>query len=213
MEKQFDPKEDATTVSKEIETGLAVDTRKAILQRRSIRKFQQTPVSHDILTDLVDMARMHASGNNLQPVRYAIISQEPMRNRIFPLLRWAGYLPDFKIAPDEQPAAYLILLKDTRIRKECGFDIGAAATTIMLMAETYGLGTCCIGSFAPGPLTELLGLEPELKPELVIALGYPAQKSRAVPCRDGNIRYSEAADGSLEVPKRTLDEVLVYADA
>lgn len=189
------------------------DIRKAILQRRSIRKFQQTPVSEDILRDLVDMARMHASGGNLQPVRYAIIAGSALKDQIFPLLKWAAYLPDFKIAPDEQPTAYLILLKDERIRKECGFDIGAAATTIMLMAESYGLGTCCIGSFALAPLTELLGLEPELKPELVIALGYPAQKSRTLPCRDSNIRYAEAADGSLEVPKRALDEVLVYTDA
>lgn len=189
------------------------DIRKAILQRRSIRKFDQRTVSEEILTDLVDMARMHASGNNLQPVRYGIISTREMRDKIFPHLKWAGYLPDFKILPEEEPTAYIVLFRDERVRKSCQFDIGAAATTIMLMAETYGLGTCCIGSFAPSPLTELFGLETEIIPELVIAMGYPAQKSRAVPCSDGNIRYREAADGYLEVPKRSLDDVLVYNDS
>lgn len=184
------------------------DTRKAILQRRSIRKFQQKSVPDNILTDLVNMARFHASGNNLQPIRYAIISQKEMTDKVFPLLRWAGYIPDYEIKPDEQPAAYIVLLSDERIRKSCKFDVGAAATTIMLMAETYGVSTCCIGSYAAEPLRELLGLEPELNPELVIAMGYPGHKSRAV-SYSGDIRYTVAEDGWLEVPKYSLDEVLV----
>lgn len=188
------------------------DIRKAILQRRSIRKFDQRPVSEEILIDLVNMARTHASGGNLQPVRYGIITSKTMCAKIFPLLKWAAYLPDFTILPHEEPTAYIVLFKDERSRKSCQFDIGAAATTIMLMAESYGLGTCCIGSFAAAPLTRLFGLDPELVPELVIAIGYPAQKSRAIPCSDGNIRYREGADGWIEVPKHSLDDVLVYRD-
>lgn len=188
------------------------DIRKAILHRRSIRKFEQKAVSTEILKDLVDMARMHASGGNLQPVRYGIISGKSMCSNVFPLLKWAAYLPEFNILPNEEPTAYIILFRDERVKKTCQFDIGAAATTIMLMAETYGLSTCCIGSFAAENLSDLLGLETELKPELIIALGYPAQKSRPVPCLDGDIRYKEAADGWLEVPKHPLEDVIVYND-
>lgn len=188
------------------------DIRKAILQRRSIRKFDQRPVSNDILRDLVDMARMHASGGNLQPVRYGLVTSKAMCDKIFPHLKWAAYLPDFTILPEEEPTAYIILFKDERARKSCQFDIGAAATTIMLMAETYGLGTCCIGSFTAAPLTELFGLEPEIVPELVIAMGYPGEKSRAIPCVEGDIRYRRGADGWLEVPKHSLEDVLVYTD-
>ena len=186
------------------------DLRKAILQRRSIRKFTQEPVRQEILLDLVDMARMHASGNNLQPVRYGIISGSGMCKQVFPMLRWAGYLPDFTIKSDEEPTAYIVLFKDDRVRKYCQFDIGAAATTIMLMAETYGLGSCCIGSFPVQQLADLLGLEEDLKPELVIALGYPAQKSRAVVCENDDIKYRESADGWFEIPKQPLEKVIVY---
>ena len=186
-----------------------IDIRSAILQRRSIRKFQPKPISREILFDLVDMARMHASGNNLQPVRYAVISDPEMTGKIFSLTRWAGYLPDFKISHGEEPTAYIVLLRDSRIKKSCDFDIGAASTNIMLTALEYGLGTCCIGSFSREPLNSLLGLEPELIPELIIALGYPAHVSRAVPCINGNIRYSQTEDGTFEVPKHSLEDVIM----
>lgn len=188
-----------------------MEIKNAILQRRSIRKFQQKPIPREILFDLVDMARMHASGNNLQPVRYAIISDPDTNRKIFPLTRWAGYLPNFKIQPGEEPAAYIVLLRDSRVKKSCDYDIGAASTNIMLTAVEYGLGTCCIGSFSREPLTSLLGLDRKLVPELVIALGYPAHESRAVPCIDGNIRYSQNENGVFEVPKRDLEDVIVLS--
>ena len=186
-----------------------MEIKDAILQRRSIRKFQQKPISREILLDLVDMARLHASGNNLQPVRYAIISDAEINNKIFALTRWAGYLPDFKILPGEEPTAYIVLLRDNRVKKSCDFDIGAASTNIMLTAVDHGIGACCIGSFSRESLTSLLGFEPELVPELIVAVGYPAHNSRAVPSIDGNIRYSQTEDGTFEVPKRRLENVVV----
>lgn len=188
-----------------------MEVKNAILQRRSIRKFQQKQIPREILLDLVDMARMHASGNNLQPVRYAIISNPEATHKIFPLTRWAGYLPDFKIQPGEEPTAYIVLLRDSRVKKSCDYDIGAASTNIMLTAVEYGLGSCCIGSFSREALTSLLGLETELVPELVVALGYPAHDSRAVPCVDGNIRYSQTENGTFEVPKHSLEHVIVLS--
>ena len=188
-----------------------MEIKEAISKRRSIRKFQQKPISREILLDLVDMARMHASGNNLQPVRYAVINDSDINSKIFVLTKWAGYLPDFNILPGEEPTAYIVLFRDNRIKKSCDFDIGAAATNIMLTAVDHGLGTCCIGSFSREPLAALLSLDPELVPELIIALGYPAHESRAVSCADGNIRYSQTADGTFEVPKRSLDDVIVLS--
>ena len=41
------------------------------------------------------------------------------------------YLPEYSIGSDERPAAYIILLRDERISKGCGYDIGAASTMVM----------------------------------------------------------------------------------
>jgi len=78
---------------------------------------------------------------------------------------------------------------------------------MMLAAEGRGLGTCCLASFDRTRLTDILALRNGQEPLLVIALGYPAQKSRAVDCT-GDVRYYEDENGCLCVPKYTLDELL-----
>ena len=192
--------------------SLSKDLESAILNRRSIRKFQQKEIEPAVLTKLVDLARFHASGANLQPLCYAIISRDPMRSQVFPHLKWAGYLPEFTIAPDEQPTAYIVLIHDTTVRQKAQFDVGAAATTILLASESMGIGTCCIASFTQKKISELLNLPETMVPELVIALGYPAHEATTVPF-EGSVKYYQDETGKFYVPKRNLEDVLLYSDA
>lgn len=188
-----------------------MDTRSAILQRRSIRRFLPRPVADEILTDLVNLARLHATGANSQPLRFAIISRKPMTDKTFSHLKWAMFLPDFEIREDQRPAAYIVLLRDETVSKSCSYDVGAASTTIMIAAENYGLATCALASFSREKLAETLNLPAHLHPELVIAVGYPDQKSHAIPYA-GSKKYFEAEDGTLQVPKHSLEEVLFFSD-
>ena len=121
------------------------------------------------------------------------------------------YLPDYTISESEKPTAYIVLLRDETIKKSCDYDVGAASTMIMVAATDAGLATCAIGNFHAGNLSSLLHLPETLKPELVIALGYPAQKSHVVPMAD-SIRYTQDAQGNFLVPKWNTDEVLVFSD-
>ena len=186
-----------------------MDVKNAILQRRSIRKFQPRPVDPAILTELIDLARFHATGGNLQPLRFGLIASEQQRSAVFSILKWAMYLPEFTVSADEQPGGYIVLFSEKE--KAPGFELGAASTTIMLAAESYGLGSCCLGAFSAAKLAEILQLPESLKPELVIALGYPAHESKAVPFT-GNIKYTMDESGNFSVPKHSLSEVLVYSD-
>ena len=184
----------------------------AMLFRRSIRKFCPDPVPYQLLTQIVDIARLYPSGGNLQPVRFAIVTKPELTADIFADLGWAMYLPDFTVADSEQPTAYIILLLDTSVRKKCDYDIGAASTMVMLAAADLGLGTCPLANFNAAKISSLLHLPESLRPELVIALGYPAQESRAVPMVD-TIRYSRDENGNFLVPKWSGEEILVFTDA
>ena len=183
----------------------------AMLQRRSIRKFRPEPVSYDCLKKIVDISRLYPTGGNLQPVRFAILSSKELTDALFADLRWAMYLPGYTIAEDERPTAYIVLLRDETILKKCDYDIGAASTMVMLASADQGLATCPIGNFHAGRLTELLKLPENLKPELVIALGYPGQESRVVSMED-SIRYRQDEEGNFLVPKWSTEEVLVFSD-
>lgn len=184
-----------------------MDVQNAIINRRTIRRFKNIAISPDVVLGLTDLSRMYASGANLQPIRYIVSTKQPLLDRIFETLKWAAYLPHFEIHQDQRPMAYVILTADTRIKKNCQFDLGAAATTLMLAAEGEGLGSCCLGSFDAKVIRSLFELPEWEEPMLVIALGYPDQQSRAVPLED-SVKYYEDADGCLCVPKRVLSDIV-----
>ena len=188
-----------------------MDVKTAILNRRSIRKFENRPIAGNKLTALVDLARFHATGGNMQPLSYAIVSQDPLRQKVFDLLAWAAYLPAYTCTKEFQPAAYIILLRDETKTKSCMYDLGAASTTIMLAAEEMGIASCTLAAFDPKKLKAVLDLEENLHPDLVIALGYAAHESKAVPF-DGSVKYYQDEDGNFCVPKKSLADVLVYTD-
>lgn len=183
----------------------------AMQKRRSIRKFLPKEIPGGILRDIVSLSRLYPSGGNLQPVRFAIITDSQKRDAIFADLRWAMYLPEFTIAENERPTGYIVLLRDNRVKQRCDYDIGAASTMVMLAAVAQNLATCPIANFNKNNLSALLELEEHLVPELVIAVGYPAQESRVVPMTD-SVKYTEDPDKNILVPKWETDEVLVYSD-
>jgi nitroreductase len=181
-----------------------------VRKNRSYRRFHQdVPVDLETLRALVNLARLSASANNLQPLKY-ILSCEPETNvLIFPHTRWAGYLKDWPgPAEGERPAAYIVILGDTEIRKSFGCDHGIAAQSIMLGATERGLGGCMIGSIDHDGLRQVLDIPKQYEILLVLALGKPKETvvlEEVGP--DGDIRYYRDAQGVHHVPKRSLDEL------
>ena len=186
-----------------------MNTFEAMAERRSIRKFRPEPVSAHCLREIVEIARLYPSGGNLQPIRFAIVTDPALTAAIFADLRWAAYLPDYKIEKSERPTAYLILLRDENVRKKCDYDVGAASTMAMLAATEKGLATCPIANFHAANLAALLKLPENLQPELVLAVGYPDQESRVVSMSD-TVRYSRDEAGTFLVPKWSGAEITVF---
>lgn len=188
--------------------------RDLVLANRSYRRFvESAPVSEQTLRELVDLARCTPSAGNMQPLKY-ILSADAERNaQVFPALAWAGYLADWGgPAEGERPAAYIIILCDTEVRKEPGCDHGIAAQTICLGAAERGLGACMIGAIDRKALREVLALPERYEIALVIALGKPAEHVVLEDVgADGSIKYYRDAEGTHHVPKRTLEEVILEA--
>lgn len=186
--------------------------RDLVLRNRSTRRFhQEVPVDRATLRDLVDLARLSPAAANVQPLRY-ILSSDPQTNAsIFPHLGWAGYLSDWPgPAEGERPAAYVVVLGDTRLRSSFGCDHGIAAQSILLGATERGLGGCIIGSIRREKLRQALEIPDHYEILLVLALGRPKETVvlEAVG-PDGDIRYWRDADRVHHVPKRSLDDLIV----
>jgi len=185
-----------------------------IRRNRSYRRFKEDePLDLATVRGFVDLARLSASGANMQPLKY-IISTDPETNAlIFPRTSWAGYLPDWKgPAEGERPVAYVIILGDTTIAKSFGCDHGIAAQSIMLGAAEEGWGGCVIGSIDRGALRQALDIAPEFEILLILALGRPAEEVEIEALGvDGSIKYYRDADDVHHVPKRSLDDLIVAA--
>lgn len=185
-----------------------------ILKNRSYRRFDQDHrIGESTLRNLVDLARLSASASNLQPLKYILSADHATNDRIFPHLRWAAYLADWK-GPEEgeRPSAYIVILKDTRISQAVGTDHGIAAQSILLGAAEEGLGGCMIASIAKNELREALGIPDFLEILMVLALGKPKEEVRLEPLGpSGDIRYWRDGSGVHHVPKRSLDDIIVAA--
>ena len=128
----------------------------SIVNRRTIRKFKQQTVPREILRKCVDAARLSPSGANLQPLKYIIVDDKKLLPKVFSTLSWARNLPGYKHAQGEVPAAYIVILLDTKIREQVGHDAGIAAMSISMVAYEEGLGSCMLGSVNRPSLKEIL---------------------------------------------------------
>jgi len=185
--------------------------RDLILKNRSYRRFNENePVGIDTLRGIVDLARLSASGGNMQALKYILSFKSNKNARIFPHLAWAGYLKDWD-GPEERerPSAYILILGDTEVNTSFGCDHGIAAQSILLGAAEQGLGGCIIGSIRRKELREVLSIPDRYEILLVLALGKPSEKVVIERAIDGNIEYWRDRDGVHHVPKRPLDEIIL----
>jgi len=182
----------------------------SIINRRTIRKFTQQHIPSEVLEKCVDAARLSPSGMNRQPLKYIIVNDPKRLHSVFSTLTWARNIPGYKHTPEEVPTAYIVILLDTEIRKQAGSDPGIAAMSISMVAYEAGLGSCMLGSVDRLRLQENLMVPSHLQIVLVVALGYPREKSKAVELKDNDTKYWFDAQGVLNVPKRYLDDIVVW---
>ncbi len=182
-----------------------------IAKTRTCRRFDANkPISDELLTQLIDLARLGGSARNIQPWKYMFANTVKQCMAVFPYLGWAGYLPQWPgPTENERPTAYIFCLLDTNLADSGDFDLGISSQNILLGAQEHGISGCRIASLSPA-LSDLLNLQDNLTLKLVIALGYPAEDVTIVPPgENGDIKYWHGEGKSHFVPKRSLQEVLL----
>ena len=186
--------------------------RTVIEKNRSYRRFDQShPIPMEALLGFVDLARLSASGANMQPLKFYLSNEAYLNERIFPTLSWAGYLREWSGPIEgERPSAYIIILGDKHIKSNFGVDHGIAAQSIMLGATEAGLGGCMIASIDRRDLVDALDLPENLEVLLVLALGKPIEEVIIEDMKPGEgIEYYRDQQARHHVPKRKLEDIIV----
>ena len=79
----------------------------ALINRRTIRKFKQEPIKEEQLKEIINYARLAPFAANVQALKYKIITDTELTDKIFNNVKWAGYIPKGSPLPDERPPAYI----------------------------------------------------------------------------------------------------------
>lgn len=192
-----------------------MDVYEAAVKRRAIRRFQDRPVSYDILEKCVDAGRLAPSGRNHQVCEYIVINDAQVLPRVFDNIGGSAKLPPEKGGPlpANTPKAYIIILinkdweADASRRRITLYDVGMAAENIMLVALEQGIGACPILMFNENGLRQALSIPDGYDIALVIAMGYPYESPQVEVATDSVTGWVDD-QGVRHVPKRKLVDIV-----
>ena len=186
-------------------------------KNRSYRGFDEAySFSREDLLGFVDIARVCPSSMNKQVLKFYIAYDKADVDRIFPLTRWAGMLPQEHLPREgKKPTAFIVICLDHGVLENAstaafGYDVGIVAQTMLLAAVEQGLGGIMIGGFNRAELHDALELSEKLEPVLIVALGKPADDVRLTELPEsGDTRYWRTPEDVHYVPKRSLKDLVI----
>ncbi|MCB2186917.1 MAG: nitroreductase family protein [Deltaproteobacteria bacterium] len=195
-----------------------MDVMEAAKARRSIRSYREAPVSRQVLTEMVEAARLAPVAVNRQCLEFVVVDEPGLAALIFATLKWAALTaPKGTPAPGHRPTAYLAVCVRQEYKPAIGaaYDIGAAIQSILLLAVARGLGGCWLKSINIPQASQILGLPEGVELDSIVALG-PADEAPAVvelaPDQSGLevVKYYRDEANQHFVPKRALAAVVSW---
>lgn len=148
-----------------------------LLDRRSIRRFQQRQVPKELIKKAIDIARHAPSAKNLQPWQFIVVYN---REKIAEMGRAGGGASPLLgapvaiavvVDPQASPITYLI-------------DGAILSTYLWLALHALGLGAVWINSLRYDTYYDILGIDRDKVIVSVFAVGYPAERPPPRPRKD-----------------------------
>jgi nitroreductase len=160
--------------------GQSLDVVDALRRRRMHRQFEDRPIPRAVLACLAWAAGRAQSAR--PGARTVIVVDDPA------LMRTArDVLPGYT---NNSPAMIVIATNVAGMETAIGrrgpqhtsrLDSGAAAATLSLAAQSFGIGVCTVTSWSDAAVRALLDLPADVRPDVTVALGYPAVNARPAP--------------------------------
>ncbi len=162
--------------------------RECIIGRRSIRRFEETPVSHELLEQIIETASFAPSWKNTQVTRYIAVEGETKAKLATLSTIWPNNGAIMESAP--MVIAVTVVTGRSGFERDGSFstgkgdswqmyDAGIASQTLCLAAHEQGLGTVIMGLYDEADVTALLEIPDTQELVALIAIGYPAQSPDA----------------------------------
>jgi len=160
-----------------------LDIFQVIRDRRSIRKYKETPVEAAKIEQILDAARLAPSWKNMQCWRFLVISDQKIKQA---LLRAFPEDNPGRKAIATAPVLIVVCADTSESGIENGIEYYVADTAIAfehlcLAAHALGLGTCWMGWFDEASIRSSLAIPKNIRVVGITPLGYPDQEPKARP--------------------------------
>ena len=151
-----------------------MDVMEAILDRRSIREFQDKPIEKEKLERVLEAGRQAPSAGNGQPWRIVVVTDAGTRKKLIAAANGQAFV-------GQAPAVLVGCAAKTDKEMSCGqraypIDVAICMTTMSLAAMGEGLGTCWIGAFKEDEVKKVLGIPQEVRVVELMPIGYPTSQ-------------------------------------
>ena len=160
---------------------------KNILERRSIRKYTDEPVSDDHIKSLLKAAMAAPSAGNQQSWEFVVIRDRTTLNMMTGFHPGGGYN-----MLGHAPVA-IVVCGDLKRQLHEGYwiqDCSAATANILVAARSLGLGAVWLGVYPRqdrvGKVKKLLGLPENVMPLSIVSAGHPAEEKKPSNRYDGS---------------------------
>lgn len=157
-----------------------MDFHDLLVNRRSIRKFEEKELSPDMVHTILEAALMAPSSKMSRPWHFVVVDDKDSLLKLSES-RSAGASPVAKCT------LAVVVGADSRLSDAWIEDCSIAATYIQLQAQALGLGSCWIqvrdrfdaqGQPTDERVREILGIPEEISIECIIVMGYPAEEKK-----------------------------------
>lgn len=145
-----------------------MDAIEVLKTRRSVRKYEARAVPRELLSQIVDCARLAATARNDQPWEFVVVTSEEARAHLASLTDYGKHIAT-------AGACVVVFCRDTKYFVEDG---SAATQNLLLAAHALGLGTCWIAGDKKAyakPVAEYLGVPDGYRLVSLVAVGFPAE--------------------------------------
>jgi len=150
-----------------------MDFYQVIKTRRSVRAFADKPVPDDVLTRVLEAARIAPSGSNRQPSRFVVVRTPQLRQALVAACHQQAFIATAPVVVAACGCDIQYDRGDWMGEHAVIVDVAIAMDHLILAARAEGLGTCWIGSFSDEQVKAILRIPEGWHVIALTPLGYP----------------------------------------
>ena len=143
----------------------------AIRLKRAVRKFQDKPLSSNVIRAILNAGRRSQSSKNTQTWRFIAIQDKKILKSLSQCGEWAGHIAGAALC-------VAILTPDPNSKFQIMFDAGQAAAFMQLAAWELGVGSCPASLYEFYKTRAILNFPAEWHLRIALSFGYALEEEK-----------------------------------